>query len=94
MEMRASLAAVLCLGTGLMLSPGSAQTVAPPLPPDSQARTILTTSLLELLLALRLDPVAQPPHAARLLAPTGRPRDAALTARRQDEVTSASLTPP
>jgi hypothetical protein len=54
--MRASLAGVLCLGTMLMLSPAMAQPAAGPLPPESRARTVLTTSLLELLLALRLGP--------------------------------------
>lgn len=62
--MRAPLAAVLCLGTGLMQSPANAQTAATPLPPESQARTVLTTSLLELLLALRLGPAPENADAA------------------------------
>ena len=56
--MRAPLAAAVCLGALLMLSPAMAQPAAGPLPPDSQARTRLTTSLLELLLTLRLAPPA------------------------------------
>jgi hypothetical protein len=47
---------VLCLGTVLMLSPAMAQPAVGPMPPDSQARTRLTTSLVELLLTLRLGP--------------------------------------
>jgi hypothetical protein len=54
--MRASLARVLCVGTVLMLSPAVAEPAAGPAPPDSEAHTRLTTSLLELLLTLRLGP--------------------------------------
>jgi hypothetical protein len=72
--MRAALAAVLCLGMVLVLSPAIAQPAAGPLPPDSQAHTRLTTSLIELLLTLHLGaaaaqtdarPVEPQPHLRR-----------------------------
>ena len=59
MEMRAQLAAVVWLGTVLILSPAQAQMTGArpdiaPLPPGSRAHVTVTASLLELLLALRL----------------------------------------